>query len=203
MRGLPGAAFRFCWSPALGAGDVPAKGTESCYPGDSYVDEIGVDFYDFTQRTSAGAQFYPGETAGTTTVQQQEVLDSMLTQRDSLRGWYSLALNHGKPLSFPEWGLVLWKTGRVISAAATTRCSSAPWQISSAGADCSAGTRCGRTRGAPARVRPRYQAWAPDPGTDEPDRVPAGVRLMTQHRRAPGSHGRAATPVTATLAPAP
>ena len=35
----------------------------------------------------------------------------MLTQRDSLRGWYSLALSHGKPLSFPEWGLVLWKTG--------------------------------------------------------------------------------------------
>ena len=35
----------------------------------------------------------------------------MLTERDSLRGWYSLALNHGKPLSFPEWGLVLWKTG--------------------------------------------------------------------------------------------
>jgi hypothetical protein len=38
------------------------------------------------------------------------VLDIMLTQWDSLRGWYSLALNHGKPLSFPEWGLVLWKT---------------------------------------------------------------------------------------------
>src|SRR5260370_33945705 len=35
----------------------------------------------------------------------------MLTQWDSLRGWYSLALNQGKPLSFPEWGLVLWKTG--------------------------------------------------------------------------------------------
>ena len=39
------------------------------------------------------------------------MFDIALTERDSLRGWYSLALSHGKPLSFPEWGLVLWKTG--------------------------------------------------------------------------------------------
>ena len=111
LRGLPGAAFRFCWSPALGVGNLTARGTESCYPGDGYVDEIGVDVYDFTQKNSAGAQIYPGNAAGTTTAQQQQVLDIMLTQWDSLRGWYSLALSHGKPLSFPEWGLVLWKTG--------------------------------------------------------------------------------------------
>jgi hypothetical protein len=154
LRGLPGAAFRFCWSPALGIGNLTAKGTESCYPGDSYVDEIGVDVYDWTQNNSAGAQIYPGNAAGTTTAQQQQVLDIMLTQWDSLRGWYSLALNHGKPLSFPEWGLVLWKTGSRYLAAATTRCSSAPWQISSAGARCSAGTRCGRTRGAPESATP-------------------------------------------------
>ena len=43
LRGLPGAAFRFCWKPSLGAGNLTATGTESCYPGDSYVDEIGVD----------------------------------------------------------------------------------------------------------------------------------------------------------------
>jgi hypothetical protein len=111
LRGLPGAAFRFCWSPTLGVGNLTAKGTESCYPGDAYVDEIGVDVYDWTQKNSAGAQIYPGNAAGTTTAQQQQVLDIMLTQWDSLRGWYSLALSHGKPLSFPEWGLVLWKTG--------------------------------------------------------------------------------------------
>lgn len=111
LRGLPGGAFRFCWNPSLGVGNLAKEGTESCYPGDSYVDEIGVDVYDWTQKNSAGAEIYPGDAAGTTTAQQQEVLDVMLTQRDSLRGWYSLALNHAKPLSFPEWGLVLWKTG--------------------------------------------------------------------------------------------
>ena len=111
LRALPGAAFRFCWSPALGTGNLTATGTESCYPGDAYVDEIGVDVYDWTQKNSAGAQVYPGKAADTTPAQQQQVLDIMLTQWDSLRGWYSLALSHGKPLSFPEWGLVLWKTG--------------------------------------------------------------------------------------------
>jgi hypothetical protein len=35
----------------------------------------------------------------------------MLTEWGSLRGWYNLALAHRKPLSFPEWGLVLWKSG--------------------------------------------------------------------------------------------
>jgi hypothetical protein len=39
------------------------------------------------------------------------VLDIVLTQADSLRTLDSLALSHAKPLSFPEWGLVLWKTG--------------------------------------------------------------------------------------------
>ena len=111
LRGLPGAAFRFCWSPALGVGNLTAKGTESCYPGDSYVDEIGVDVYDWTQNNSAGAQIYPGNAAGATAAQQQQMLDIMVTQWDSLRGWYSLALNHGKPLSFPGRGLVLRKTG--------------------------------------------------------------------------------------------
>jgi hypothetical protein len=90
---------------------LTAKGNESCYPGDRYVDEIGVDVYDWTQKNSAGTQIYPGNAAGTTTGQQQEVLDITLTKRDSLRDWYSVALHHGKPLSFPEWGLVLWKTG--------------------------------------------------------------------------------------------
>jgi len=46
LRGLPGAAFQFCWSPTLGVGNLTTRGTESCYSGDSYVVEIGVDIYD-------------------------------------------------------------------------------------------------------------------------------------------------------------
>ena len=111
LRALPGAAFRFCWNPILGVGNLTARGVESCYPGNAYVDEIGLDVYDFSRKNSAGAQIYPGNAGATTAAQQQQVLDIMFTEWDSLRGWYSLALSHGKPLSFPEWGLVLWKSG--------------------------------------------------------------------------------------------
>ena len=64
LRGLPGAAFRFCWSPALGVGNLTAKGTESCYPGDSYVDEIGVDVYDSTQQKQRRGADLPRERRG-------------------------------------------------------------------------------------------------------------------------------------------
>ena len=67
LRGLPGAAFQFCWSPTLGVGNLTTRGTESRYSGESYVDEIGVDVYDWTHANSAGAQIYPGKAADTTT----------------------------------------------------------------------------------------------------------------------------------------
>jgi hypothetical protein len=108
LRALPGADFRFCWNPAIGSGDLTDAVIQSCYPGDGYVDEIGLDVYDWTRKNSAGKQIYPGNAADTTTTQQQEVLDIALT---SLRDWYSFALSHGKSLTYPEWGLVLWKTG--------------------------------------------------------------------------------------------
>lgn len=105
LRAVPGAGFRFCWSPALGAGNLTRHGTESCYPGDAWVDEIGVDVYDFTV-----ASVYPGDPSKVTADQQQQVLDQRMVMWDGLRGWYALARNRGKPLSFPEWGLVCWKT---------------------------------------------------------------------------------------------
>ncbi|HEV2712784.1 MAG TPA: glycosyl hydrolase, partial [Gaiellaceae bacterium] len=49
MRGVPGAAFRFDWCPILGNGAVAA---ERAYPGDAYVDYIGLDVYDH--------DWYPG-----------------------------------------------------------------------------------------------------------------------------------------------
>lgn len=105
LRDQPGAAFSFCWNPTLGVGNLTKKGTESCYPGDDVVDDIGVDAYDW-------AQTAPGVAASSVTIaMQQAALDKMLTEWGSLRGWYNLALAHRKPLSFPEWGLVLWKSG--------------------------------------------------------------------------------------------
>jgi hypothetical protein len=106
LRAVPGAAFRFCWNPTIGNGNLTVHGTESCYPGDAHVDDIGLDVYDYTVDG-----IYPGDPSRVTTAQQQAVFDRMLTMWDGLWGWYSLARHHGKPLSFPEWGLVCWKTG--------------------------------------------------------------------------------------------
>ena len=114
LRGLSGANFRFNWNPTLGVGNLTSKGAESCYPGDAYVDEIGVDAYDWG--TYGGSNVYTGNAATVTAAQQGKVLDTMSTMWDSLRGWYNVAIgktsvSKGKPLTFPEWGLVLWKSG--------------------------------------------------------------------------------------------
>ena len=43
MRSVAGGDFKFFWNPALG---WISANTESCYPGDDYVDYIGLDVYD-------------------------------------------------------------------------------------------------------------------------------------------------------------
>ena len=63
------------------------------------------------RRTAPGGRSIPGTPRAQPPRSSRKCSTSTLTERDSLRGWYSLALNHGKPLSFPEWGLVLWKSG--------------------------------------------------------------------------------------------
>jgi hypothetical protein len=89
MRSVSGAHFSFDWCPNLQPSGIdPAL----AYPGDTYVTEIGMDVYDWNESA-------PGETA---------------TQRwsDIVNLGYGLAWQaqfataHGKPIAFPEWGLV-------------------------------------------------------------------------------------------------
>lgn len=76
------------------ANTAPGNATaEQMWPGDEYVDVIGVDFYDQ----------WP-------TFSSQSVWDQNLNeeQNSSPRGlatWQAFAVRHGKPLAFPEWGL--------------------------------------------------------------------------------------------------
>jgi hypothetical protein len=107
LDSLPGAEFTFMWNPTIGVGNLNRTGTESCYPGDDVVDVIGVDLYDFANPPG----IYPPDTVVRTAAQQQTCWHSYLTEWDGLTGWQSLATNHGKPLAYPEWGLVLWRTG--------------------------------------------------------------------------------------------
>ncbi|HEX6872153.1 MAG TPA: glycosyl hydrolase [Micromonosporaceae bacterium] len=81
MRAVPGQHFRFDFTPVRGRHAVPWA---QCYPGDDVVDIIGMDSYD--QR--------PGTTFA-----------DFIRQPDGLRDHAAFARAHGKPMSFPEWGL--------------------------------------------------------------------------------------------------
>lgn len=87
MRSVPGANFKFEWNPARG-GSLPLA---SYYPGDQYVDYIGMDVYDEQWNV------YPGA---------QAEWQYMLTEPYGLNWLASFADAHGKQITFPEWGIV-------------------------------------------------------------------------------------------------
>jgi hypothetical protein len=89
MRAEPGANFSFDWCPNLQAGGVnPAL----AYPGDAYVSDIGMDVYDWNETAS-------NETA-------TERWGDLVHRGYGLAWQASFAAAHGKPIAFPEWGLV-------------------------------------------------------------------------------------------------
>jgi hypothetical protein len=81
-------ALRWDWNVNRGVSAGLADPTQA-YPGDSYVDMIGVDSYDWwpAATTDAGWQ-------------------TQLNGKQGLNYWLSFAEAHGKPLSVPEWGNV-------------------------------------------------------------------------------------------------
>ncbi len=81
MRSVPGQEFRFDFAPSRGRDAVPWT---QCYPGDRYVDIIGMDSYDQP----------PGET-----------FRDQVRQPYGLQKQVDFAEKHGKEISYPEWGL--------------------------------------------------------------------------------------------------
>ena len=97
MRSAAGQAFLFDFNPACGSSyiDDIALDPAEAYPGDAYVDVIGMDIYD---------QSY---------VSNWEVFanrwSTYISQPYGLEWQRGFALAHGKRVSFPEWGL--WPAG--------------------------------------------------------------------------------------------
>jgi hypothetical protein len=89
MRSVPGAHFLFDWNVNAGYRDIPLA---SYYPGDSVVDVIGVDIYD------SGMRGNPRDPAVRWA--------GLANEPGGLAQIVTFARKHGKPLSFPEWGLV-------------------------------------------------------------------------------------------------
>jgi Glycosyl hydrolase family 26 len=81
MRSVPGQQFRFDFDPARGLQAVPWT---DCYPGDAYVDIVGMDSYD----QSPGRSFA-----------------DFVNQPFGLAAQVGFAAAHHKPVSYPEWGL--------------------------------------------------------------------------------------------------
>ena len=81
MRAVPGQKFRFDFTPSRGRDAVPWT---QCYPGDDTVDIIGMDSYD----QPTGLSF-----------------DEQVREPYGLQQHVDFAKAHGKPISYPEWGL--------------------------------------------------------------------------------------------------
>ncbi|MFG2794329.1 glycoside hydrolase family 26 protein [Streptomyces sp. NPDC048419] len=81
MRAVPGQRFRFDFAPSRGR---DAIAWTQCYPGDDTVDIIGMDAYD----QPTGLPF-----------------DEQVTEPYGLQQQVDFAKAHGKPISYPEWGL--------------------------------------------------------------------------------------------------
>lgn len=88
MRSVPGANFMFEWNPSIG--DLGAGRLGVYYPGNAYVDYVGLDVFDVEW------QQYPGTRA---------VFKQFETEAYGLNWLASFSKTHGKPMVFPEWGL--------------------------------------------------------------------------------------------------
>jgi len=93
MRSVPGAQFRFVWNPSRGdngSKDLAMGNLANYYPGDAYVDMVGMDVYDTAWNT------YPGAVAE---------FQKTLTRTWGLNWLASFGAAHSKPLAVPEMGL--------------------------------------------------------------------------------------------------
>jgi hypothetical protein len=98
MRAVPGANFLFVWNPNVCTDDLPLN---EWYPGNSYVDIIGVDAYDkdcLTLNTVSkeGWATYSADSSGNTPNNPNF---------PSLANIEAFASGNGKSLSFPEWAI--------------------------------------------------------------------------------------------------
>jgi hypothetical protein len=98
MRAVSGAHFLFDWNVNACVGSIPLS---SFYPGNAYVNIIGIDQYD---ASCEGIQPAPSASAFQALISAQ---GSLTSTADVI----AFAKAQGKPISFPEWGLVSSSTG--------------------------------------------------------------------------------------------
>jgi hypothetical protein len=93
MRSVSGEHFRFVWNPTAAA-FTDGYDLNAAYPGNAYVDYIGLDDYDQTWVTP-----------------QTPATEWNQTTLPNLTAAHQFAAAHGKPLAVDEWGLSIRSDG--------------------------------------------------------------------------------------------
>lgn len=87
--------FRFDWCPAVGdqvyGGDGKPVKLANYYPGDEYVDVIGLDIYDESKYNKI--------------LDPKKRWEHFLNRSHGLQWHRRFAAEHNKPMSYPEWGV--------------------------------------------------------------------------------------------------
>ena len=104
MRAVPGQNFHFCWNPAL----EPwwPYDPEKAWPGDEFVDSIGLDVYD--QSWMPDTYPIPADADDAERERRQKKTWETKTAHPEkgLPYWVRFARRHGNlPLAIPEWGV--------------------------------------------------------------------------------------------------
>jgi hypothetical protein len=94
MRSVSGEAFRFVWNPDATAFTNSGYSVQAAYPGNSYVNVIGLDLYDQTWATPQT----PANAWSST------VLPALTAAKE-------FASSNGKPLALTEWGAIIRSDG--------------------------------------------------------------------------------------------
>ncbi len=94
MRSVAGEQFRFVWNPDAAAFTQPGYSVAAAYPGNSYVNVIGLDAYDQSWATP-----------------QTPTNAWASTDLPALTAAAQFASSNGKPLAFGEWGVAIRSDG--------------------------------------------------------------------------------------------
>jgi beta-mannanase len=94
MRSVPGENFQFVWNPDSGAFAESGYNVTLAYPGNAYVNVIGLDAYDETWASPATP----------TTAWNVTLLPA-------LNAAHAFAAAQGKPLAICEWGIAFLSNG--------------------------------------------------------------------------------------------
>lgn len=105
MRSVPRANFGFIWNPSLGL----SGGTDATtvYPGDDFVDYVGVDVYDGSHAPNTYPIPSGADPVQVAAIQEKVWQDVIYGGEQGLAFWEDFSTRHQKGLVLPEWGVMI------------------------------------------------------------------------------------------------